>query len=128
MAEYIDRGALIAWVEETYCKPCEKARQDYKHARCGSCQYGDMIQDIETRPAANVRPVVRGIWLTQEYMYGDTDVGIEDSWIERRAEYGDAAYCSICGKNAKLDGAEEYALTDYCPNCGADMRTEVNDG
>lgn len=81
------------------------------------------LKIIQNIPAADVRPVVRGRWLTQEYMYGDKSVGIDDAWIERVAEKGECAYCSNCKEYAKLDGDEEPALTPYCPNCGADMRT-----
>ena len=81
------------------------------------------IDRLNERQAADVRPVARGRWLTKEYMYGDKSVGIDDAWIVRVAKNGECAYCSNCKEYAKLDGAEEYALTPYCPNCGADMRT-----
>lgn len=109
--EYISREAAIA----SLCCDCSATRDCRPGERCVD------YQRIKAIPAADVREVVHGIWLTQEYMYGDPEVGIEDGWIERRAVYGDCAYCSICGENARLDGGEEYALTNYCPNCGAQM-------
>ena len=76
-------------------------------------------------PAADASSVVHARWLTKEYAYGtgfDDDDG--DRWVELLAEYGDCAYCSNCKENAKLDGSEEYALTPFCPNCGAMMDGE----
>ena len=66
----------------------------------------------------------KGKWLTKEYGYGDPDAGIEDSWFTRQAESGDCAYCSECGSYAGLDGSEEYVLSNFCPNCGAEMEEE----
>ena len=31
-------------------------------------------------------------------------------------------YCSKCGGHAPFWKAETYCESDYCPNCGADMR------
>ena len=50
-------------------------------------------------PAADVRPVVHGRWVTRPYMMGKTE------------------YCSRCGENY---GRKH----NFCPNCGADMREE----
>ena len=82
-------------------------------------------RELMKLPAADVRPVVHGKWITQEYMYGDPDVGTEDMWVERLAEYGDCAYCSECGGYAGLDGSEEYVLSNYCPHCGAKMENAL---
>ena len=49
-------------------------------------------------PSANVRPVVRGVW-------------VKNGWSIR---------CSICGYDMP------FATRNFCPNCGADMR-EAND-
>jgi len=93
MAEYIEREAFIKWVEETYCKPCEEAKRDYNHCRCGSCQYDDMMLDAESFPTSDVAPVRHGRW--REGVY--------------------AGYkCSEC--RTTWD-----APTKYCPNCGAKM-------
>lgn len=60
MAEYIEREAFIKWIEGTYCKPCEEAKRDYNHCRCGSCQYDDMMRDVESyKQSADVRPVAK---------------------------------------------------------------------
>lgn len=32
--------------------------------------------------------------------------------------------CSCCKTEAERDGKEDWILSNYCPNCGADMRGE----
>lgn len=136
MADYIDRDAFIKHYRELLCKDCDK-RKGMKNGKlkfvykvgeapCRACWVEDMIGCVDDAPAADVRPVVHGRWLTKEYMYGDPFSGIPDKWIEKVAEYGDCAYCSECAGYAKFDATEEYALTPFCPNCGADMRGETN--
>ena len=51
---------------------------------------------IRGLPAADVRPVVRGVW-------------VKNGWSIR---------CSICGYDMP------FATRNFCPNCGADMRGE----
>lgn len=90
--------------------------------------FPDGKDTFEAVPAADVRPVVHGKWLSKEYMYGDPDVGIEDMWVERIAEQSDYyAYCSICGKGAGFNGEGSLILSDFCPNCGTDMRGDNNE-
>ena len=49
-------------------------------------------------------------------------------WIEKQHFFGRcSAECSICGKRASGQSEETaggfvYSYTDFCPNCGADMR------
>ena len=74
-------------------------------------------------PTIDAVPVVHGVWITKEYMYGDPDVGLEAMWIDRLAEATDYyAGCSVCGKNAGYDGEGNLILSDFCPSCGAKMR------
>ena len=88
MAEYIEREALKAVFEED------------GHL---SAYVEEMIDSI---PAADVRPVVRGKW-----------------------EPGDSrnvsAVCSNCG-HLRLGNGSEWAtkLAHFCEKCGADMRPE----
>lgn len=58
---------------------------------------------INKIPSADVRPVVRGKWVTRPYMMGQTE------------------YCSRCGENY---GRKH----NFCPNCGTDMREAKADG
>ena len=62
---------------------------------------------IEEIPAADVRPVVRGRWRFEE-CDGETCV---DGWV-----------CSACGCgfHTHVPYFEDF---NFCPNCGADMRT-----
>lgn len=116
MAEYIEREAFIKWVEETYCKPCEEAKRDYNHCRCGSCQYDDMMRDVESFESADVAPVRHGRW-----------VKAKGAWC---TPGGDPVWeCSECGKGRHVYGIEHNtyggAIADgqwvACPNCGAKM-------
>ena len=63
-------------------------------------QYGYLCEDaINSIPAADVRSVVKGTWRERRF---SEDV------------YG--AQCSVCHTTW------DYG-TNYCPNCGADMRS-----
>ena len=89
-------------------------------SRYGMTEDGEAI--INAIPAADVVEVRHGQWLSKEYMYGDSDVGVEDEWVERLAEQSDYyAYCSVCGKDAEYNGEGSLVLSDYCPSCGAVM-------
>ena len=43
-------------------------------------------------------------------------------WIKN--EYDWYYHCSVCKENNLLHTDEANALSNYCPNCGADMRGE----
>ena len=47
-------------------------------------------------------------------------------WLRHQAGLFDYHYCSICEEQAKVlqDGGGCELLSNYCPNCGADMRGE----
>lgn len=113
MAEYIDREAFIADKRRLYCTDCDRRKgkkrgkyvtlYEIGEAPCKSCWVGDMLDETEVYPAADVKPVVRGEW---------EKVGtIENTWLVSK--------CSVCGSQT-IDAGE------YCPNCGA--RMEVDDG
>lgn len=47
-------------------------------------------------------------------------------WIDNQDDTGGRINCSVCGK--MLPCTDEYWYeTDYCPNCGADMREDTEE-
>ena len=87
MTDYIERKAAFDAAPEHFC---DSART---------------LEAIETLPAADVRPVVRGRW---EWMGPCRDSGGR-LW----------ATCTACGIRQRLGD-----FTMFCPNCGADMKGE----
>ena len=112
MAEYIEKekATLILREEAAAHYPTPYHVGLYAAARA-----------IESIPAADVRPVVRGKWIKAR-----------GSWC---TPGGDPVWeCSECGKGRHVYGIEHGSygadVADgqwvACPNCGADMR-ETND-
>lgn len=72
------------------------------------CIDPDALLDIEP---ADVRENVKGRWIKEIKHYKDD---------EQEYDYYDI-YCSACGGKPE----KAWHLTNYCPNCGADMRGEA---
>lgn len=98
MNEYIERQAAQA----VLCDACGNAA--CPKGLIPTCSYYKRMQDI---PAADVRPVVKGEWLK-----------IKQESIYQLPTFYYVYSCSICGHRP----AER--LTNFCPNCGADMKGE----
>ena len=115
MAEYIEREAFIAEQRHLYCENCARRKgmkngkmrfvYEIGDAPCRACGYGDVLDDLEDIPAADVRPVVRGKW--EAVMLDHERMGCRPT----------AHYCSECHQIT-------WFRTFFCPNCGADMREE----
>mgnify|MGYP006916231692 CR=1 FL=1 len=88
MSDYISREAAISWLEDMQCKHPRKADA-----------FGAAKVHFKHLPAADVRPVVRGKWISCGYS---------------------GARCDQCGNQC-----HEFFDQNFCPNCGADMREEV---
>lgn len=69
----------------------------------------DVVDMIESIPAADVRPVVRGHW-----------IGTKEA--EEMGDIMKEFTCSVCGC-CEWDCTESESF-NFCPNCGADMREE----
>ena len=97
-AEYISKEAALAcfsdWID----------RYGHEHTADEMVEY----QKIEDLPAADVRPVVRGHWIDMKPTNEETGLPISIKGPDFR--------CSNCG-------ATEFP-SNFCPNCGADMRGE----
>lgn len=100
MAEYIERGALKEYLYGgKFQEGCTGC--DEPGEGCIEC----IVDEIDNFPAADVAPVRRGHWIKCGYACGE-------------AEFK----CSLCGEIEWRTNE-----TDYCPNCGADMREVPND-
>lgn len=51
-------------------------------------------------------------------------------WIQQRDEYWGVFWfnCSVCGQKPPNDQFGQEWHSNFCPNCGADMRGGNNDG
>ena len=95
MTDYISREAAYETLTEYYHHSTEFQHDALKEA----------IQRIH---AADVRPVVRGKWEYEEQEVGGANGGAGTIWGYR---------CPRC------DTLNVYK-SNFCPNCGADMREE----
>lgn len=101
MAEYIDRQALGIGK----CNPEIFDDNGYANG------WNAAIDIIQSAPAADVRPVVRGRWKLSDDLCWHT--------------------CSECGADIDVSVGllcyvdnKEVCTHNFCPNCGADMREE----
>lgn len=104
MVDCISRPAFIADCEGRYCVPCKEQGKDSNGMKCRACWVDDMLSEVMDAPAADVEPVRHGRWI---------DNGIPESVLSG---------CSICGYSC---GAYTF---NYCPNCGAKMDLEDDNG
>lgn len=104
MAKYIEKEATIKRIEEVYCADCNS----YNGVRCRACGIGDAIDMIEDAPAADVAPVVHGLWEKEPSSFWRwTPSG---AVAVARTTYR----CGLCGRGTAVK-------SNYCPNCGAMM-------
>jgi len=94
MYEFIDREVAKAKIREKF---------KFVPARI---EINEILNSI---PAADVRPVKRGKWINDHN--------------GKYSSSGDNYFCSAC-KDPSLRAFGKPARTNYCPNCGADMREE----
>lgn len=108
MAEYIERETLKILFAGA-CAECRDSCAEFDgiEADCNQCLLNGVIKDAKSIPAADVRPVKRGKWINDHN--------------GKYSSSGDNYFCSAC-KDPSLRAFGKPARTNYCPNCGADMR------
>ena len=99
MSDLIDRQAAIRWVK-TECNPYGKPTLEFESGK-------KVIEHLEQMPSAQPERKT-GVWLEDE---DDPESAMTDGYC---------GYCSVCKEMS------EY-LTNYCGNCGADMRGTWNE-
>ena len=112
MSRYIDADALIADIEERYCKPCKEKGEDYNEVRCRACWVDDAIDEVDGfgDNAIDAVSVVHGEWIfkptfpndTSEFPMGHLECSICGSWHSNSKPCN---FCDNCG--AKMDGGKD---------------------
>ncbi len=92
MAEYIERKAAVTVCDEQY-KECLR-KGDFR----GDTVAWNICADIKAIPAADVAPVVHGLWV----------------------EHLDEMECSVCKRQWNYCDNDTNTF-NFCPNCGAKM-------
>lgn len=99
MKEYIEREAAVKEIQRAAIFNRDAISKDWEVSLFVRSLYGL----INRLPAAPVREVVMGEWIEDEYGF---------------------VHCPICG----MEWDEpEHPATNFCPNCGTDMREPVAD-
>ena len=80
---------------------------DYENIMCSQDQLHWLYAIIEKQPTVDAVEVVHGRWGEYEVFKGAASLN--------------GYPCSACGKRVS-------AKTNYCPNCGADMRERKDNG
>ena len=109
--EYIERESLLELVEHLSkyenCKNCYHLPSCDAWVRNATRLYNDYEYSVEKCPyyipAADVVPVVHGMWKVIHQTINPFGVELECSNCEQRAIFGNTS-------------------AKFCPNCGADMR------
>ena len=106
MSRYIDADATLETLKEFLIKTAIN-NVGYKRDVDEVCK--DIADNrlsvwLEYVPTADVREVVHGEWIVK----------------------GQDVYCSVCKKESAYTWHGASKFSDYCPNCGADMRGENN--
>lgn len=125
MAEYIEREVLMRRIKEIHCAECDS----YHGVRCRACWVDDTLDYIDSEPAADVAPVRHGRWILEAH-----DERVNYRWnvtsecsecCDERKEIWAGFFPNIdpsIARSVALASAKGVKLSNYCPNCGADMR------
>lgn len=118
MDEYIERKAL----REAFDNADADIVEEYED---GDCDWGfgrqNILEVINSVPSADVAPVRYGRWLDVQ----ETDMYVPDLKLTATTT---AETCSVCKARIGFIGAKLYLFDSICPNCGAKMDLEVQDG
>lgn len=76
----------------------------------------DARETISNFPAADVAPIRYGRWRP---VHASEATGWDPKIAGRDPTWG--YVCTNCRNEAIFDCNDEYILSDYCPNCGANM-------
>lgn len=110
--EAID-AVCMEWcgVKHQDCRHPYNGEDDYYW--CDGCE--TVLETLPDVPAAQQKRM-RGRWERHNtYHCDDTSSFVDPDWR-----------CSECGSQANVNAWFLYDLTNFCPNCGADMRNDID--
>ena len=75
------------------------------------------VQEVQDVSITSAEPRKKGKWIKIPEFCGDDVSGFVDNHFS----------CSECKKEAEINSWGFYILSDFCPNCGADMRGDSDE-
>jgi hypothetical protein len=109
MSDLIDRQAAIDVIDAVF--PVDPMKSEYAQGiACGAALAKTYVEQL---PSADVRPVIKGKWVS-EIRHHKTNDEEFDYWY---------TYCSVCGCHKRISWFD----AKFCPNCGADMRGDTDE-
>lgn len=114
MSRYIDADALIETLKKRYWHYVRNYGENDEYANC----IDDCMEIVLDQPTADVKPVVRGELKENEEGLLVCSVCHEEAITVEVTDY-DYDYD---GDLIELGYHLESVKTNFCPNCGADMR------
>lgn len=121
--DYISREAFLAEQRHLYCENCARRKgmkngkmkfvYEIGDAPCRACGIGDVLDDVENFPAADVRPVERAKWEDVHIDHPEiADIEVASMFCPHCNRWHNEVYC--------YGNPIEFA--NHCQFCGADMR------
>ena len=112
MSNFIDRKELLkamdTWDKFGYTHTGAFIRNPHTEDYVPYVHYEDMVKCVSNMPTADVRENVKGEWVEEPFMYDVDSKG--------RPMMSISIYCSACKE-------EVDEKTNFCPHCGAEMRS-----
>lgn len=109
MAEYIERKEALSMREPP---KSNRQYQTYNLDDAYAQGWYDALCCLEQLPAADVAPVVHGVWMPIR----ESEMTGWDPAVAGRDPIG-GYICSVCKEEAVYDCNDEFVLLKYCPNC-----------
>lgn len=100
MDDYISREKVIDVIRYRVCQGNGNKEHVCKRGSCAYCGIMEIMSDISSIPAADVKPIRRAKWLREGF------IDME---------------CSYCGCTPDHEPGSSPEATDYCPYCGSLM-------